>query len=66
MQYAVVLHVGAVADAYVEHVAAHDAAEPNRRLLTDVNVTNHLGAVGDEGRFVNLRMNAAKRSNHRW
>src|SRR2546423_9431731 len=64
VQYAVVLHVRAIADAYIKHVAAHDRAEPNRRLLADVHVANDLRAVSDECGFVNLRMNTAKRSDH--
>src|SRR5437763_66115 len=60
VQHAVVLHVGAIADADVEHVAAHDCAKPNRRLLADVHVANDLRAVSYESGFLNLRVNAAK------
>src|SRR5690242_10554345 len=33
-----VLHVRAVANSYVEHVAAHDRAEPDGRLLANHNI----------------------------
>ena len=61
---AIVLHVRAVADADVEHVAAHNGAEPNGRLPADVHVTNNLRTVSYERGFVNLRMNTAKGTDH--
>src|SRR5438874_11323554 len=64
MQHAVVLHVRAIANTDVEHIAAHDRAEPNGRLLANVHVANDLRAVSYESGFVNLRMNTAKRSDH--
>src|SRR5882724_266503 len=64
MQHAVVLHVRAIADAYIKHVATHDGAEPNGRLFANVYVANDLRAVSNECRFVNLRMHPAKRSDH--
>ena len=48
VQHAVVLHVGAIADADIEHVATHDCAEPNGRLLADVDVANDLRALSYE------------------
>jgi hypothetical protein len=64
MQHTIVLHVSAIADPYVEHVTAGDGAEPDRSLFADVDVADYLGAVGNEGCRVNLRMNTAKWSNH--
>ena len=62
---AVVLDVRAIADPDIEHVSAHNGAEPDGRLLADVHIADDLRAVGDESGFVNLRMNSAKGSNHR-
>src|SRR5205085_3221956 len=59
-----VLYVGALADAYVEHVAANDRAEPDGGLRADVNVPDDLRALLYEGGRVNLRALAAERSNH--
>src|SRR5712671_5952303 len=64
MQHTIVLHVSAIADAYVEHVPARDRAEPDRSLLANVHVADHLGAVSNESCRMNLRMCAAKRTNH--
>src|SRR5712692_10703520 len=66
VQDAVVLHVRAIADANVEHVAADDAAEPDGRLLAHVHIADYLRTFSDECRWVNLRVNAAKWSNHDW
>jgi len=60
----VILNIGAIANSYVVHVAAQDCVTPNGRLLTEVNVTNHLGAHINIRARGNLRMNTAKRSNH--
>src|SRR6266852_5888416 len=66
VQHTVVLHVGAIADANVEHVAARHRAEPDRSLLAYVHVADDLRAVSDECCRVNLRMNSAEWSNHDW
>jgi hypothetical protein len=60
-----VLYVRAVAYPDVEHVAAHDRAEPHRRLLADMNVSDDLRAVFDKRGRVNLRVLASERSNHK-
>src|SRR6267142_3046573 len=64
VQHTIVLHVGAVTDAYVIHIAARDSTEPDGGLLAHVHVTYYLRAVSDEGRWVNLRVNTTKGSNH--
>ena len=50
---AVVLDVRAFADAYVVHVAANDGAEPDARLLTDLDVSDHGRIFSDKGCRVN-------------
>src|SRR5215813_13930036 len=64
MQHAIVLNIGPIADTYVEHVATSDGAEPNRSLLAHMHVANHLGAVGNEGSRMNLRMYISEWSDH--
>src|SRR4051812_10633214 len=64
MQHAVVLHVRAIADADVEHVAADDRAKPDGCLFAYVNVADDLRAIGDESCLVDLRMNSAERTDH--
>ena len=59
-----VLHVGARADADVEHVAADDGVEPDGRLFADDDIADDLRALLDEGRRVNLRVLSIERSNH--
>src|SRR5438876_10081664 len=66
VQDAVVLHVRAIADANVEHVATHNGAKPDGGPLADTHVADYLRAVSDECCRVNLRVNAAKGSNHNW
>jgi hypothetical protein len=50
--------------ANVEHIAAHDGAKPDGRLCANVHVADNLVAIGNEGSFVCLRMDPAKRSDH--
>src|SRR6266496_1613026 len=64
MQHAIVLHVRAIADANVVHVAARNRAEPDGGLFAYVYVANHLRAVGDECGSVNLRISTAKGPDH--
>src|ERR1700704_3238523 len=66
VQDAVVLHVGAIANANVEHVSTRHRAEPDRSLLANVHVADHLRAVSNKSCWVNLRMNSAKGTNHSW
>lgn len=42
--HAIVLHVRAIPDANVVHVAAQNSITPNRRLFTNVNVSDYLRA----------------------
>src|SRR5436309_15190582 len=60
-----VLYVRALAYRYVEHVAAHDSAEPDGGVRADCYVAYDLRAVFNERGRVNLRVLAAERSNHR-
>src|SRR6185503_11609868 len=64
MQDAIVLHVGAITYANVEHIATRYGAEPDGRLLAHMHIAYNLGAVSDKGCGVDLRMNSAKGSNH--
>jgi hypothetical protein len=60
-----ILNVCAIADAYMENIAAHDRVEPDARLLADVHIADDLRALFDESRRMNLRVRAAKWSNHK-
>jgi hypothetical protein len=64
MNHAVVLHIGAVADANVKHIATQYSVTPYGRLFANVNVPDNLGTHIDIGAALNLRINAPERSNH--
>jgi hypothetical protein len=64
VNHAVVLHVRAIADANVVHVATDRRVAPNRRLFAQMYITNHLGALINVSGAVNLRMDRAEWSNH--
>jgi hypothetical protein len=64
VNYTIILNIAAVADANVVHVAPQNGVAPNRRLLTDVDVANYLGALVDIRAFVNMRVIVAKWSDH--
>ena len=59
-----VLNVRAIPYAYVEDITTHDRVEPDGRLLADLNVADNLRALFDKSRLVNLRVRAAKWSDH--
>src|SRR2546428_9884565 len=50
--------------AHVEHVAAHDRAEPHARAGADLHVADDGGGVGDVGGAVDERALAAEASDH--
>ena len=64
--HAIVLNVRAVANADKVHVTTHSRIAPDRRLLADLHVTNHLRTLINVSRIVNLRLDRAKWSNHRF
>jgi hypothetical protein len=64
MNDTVVLHVCAVADANVIHVATQHRVTPHRRFFTNVNVTDYLRTHIDIGIGLDLGMNTPERSNH--
>jgi hypothetical protein len=64
MHDTIILNIRAIADANVVHVSAQNCITPNGRLLAKMNVTNYLRADINIGAVGNLRMNAAKGSDH--
>lgn len=64
MNHGIVLNVRAIADADVMNVAANRAVAPDRGFFAKVNVADDLGTGFDIRGWVNLRVNATKRSNH--
>jgi hypothetical protein len=64
VQYGVVLHRGAGTDANGTVVTAQDGAEPNTRLLADLNVSDeHCGGRHERG-WVNFGGFATVRNDH--
>src|SRR6185503_19656303 len=66
VNHAVVLKVGAIADANVVNVAAHGAVTPDRRLFPEVYVADNLSARVNVRSRMNLRVNPTKWSNHKF
>ena len=59
-----VLHVRALANAYVENIAAHHGVEPDGGLRPYMHVAYDLRALFYKGCRMNLRVDAAKWSDH--
>jgi hypothetical protein len=64
VNYRIVLHVRSIADANVIHIAPNRAVTPDRSLRSKVHVAYYLGTGINIRGGVNLRVNAAKWSNH--
>src|ERR1051325_6541336 len=64
VHHTVILNVGTITDAYVEHVAAQHGIAPHGSLLAQLHIANNLRTHVDVRAFRNLRLHTAKRSNH--
>ena len=64
VNHRIILNVRSIPDANVMNVAANRAVTPDRSLFSNVYVADYLGAGFNIRGGVNLRVNAAKWSNH--
>jgi hypothetical protein len=61
---AIILNISLAPDLHLENVAANDGAEPNRRFLGDLDVTDHRRRRRDPSGLMNFRVNAIDGNNH--
>jgi len=54
MQYAAILHIGALADANAEHIGPDHAIVPDRAARTDFYIADYRAAGRDKGGVVDL------------